>query len=175
MDFRKPTARGISLVELLTVVAIVGITLSFATPSFRYIIDRNNLSTSANKFISIINLARSESVNRNLHTVICPSMDGIHCHDRYDHWETGYLLFVDSNGNREHDSFEAVIHFVQDMDSINISTTRGRKRIVYHPSGWAAGSNMTIRFCSTDSGSEAKITISNSGRVRKWPSVDKCH
>ncbi len=58
------TEQGFTLVELLITVAVLGILTALAVPSFREMMDRNAVTTTANDLLSSILLARSEAVKR---------------------------------------------------------------------------------------------------------------
>ncbi len=53
--------RGWTLLEVMVVLAITGITLSLAVPSFQGMIARNRLTTNVNDFLVAVNMARSEA------------------------------------------------------------------------------------------------------------------
>jgi type IV fimbrial biogenesis protein FimT len=52
---------GFTMIEMLFVIAIVGIGMSIAVPSFQGMLQRNRLATQANDLTMAINLARSEA------------------------------------------------------------------------------------------------------------------
>ena len=56
--------QGFTLVELLMTVTVLGILTALAVPSFRGMMDRNAVTTTANDLLSSILLARSESIKR---------------------------------------------------------------------------------------------------------------
>lgn len=53
--------RGWTLLELIVVLAVAGITLSLAIPSFQGMIARNRLTTKINDFLVAVNSSRSEA------------------------------------------------------------------------------------------------------------------
>lgn len=53
---------GMTLIELLVTLAIVGIALGAAIPSFNAMMARNNLATQTNDFLLAINTTRSEAL-----------------------------------------------------------------------------------------------------------------
>ena len=54
-------ARGVTLVELMITLVVMGITLSIAAPSFHQMIVQNTVTAQVNDFILAINVARSEA------------------------------------------------------------------------------------------------------------------
>ncbi len=61
MRTQKKKAWGITLVELLVILAIVSIGMMIAVPSFKAMSTRNRVATDVNRFLLAINLARSEA------------------------------------------------------------------------------------------------------------------
>lgn len=55
---------GFTLIELLITLAVLGIALAFAIPSFQGVIRSNQLTTEANTLGSALQVARSEAVKR---------------------------------------------------------------------------------------------------------------
>ena len=77
---------GFTLMELMVTIAIAGILLGVAIPSFTSIISSNRLTTYANELVTALNLARSEAIKRGQHVVV--SKTGTD-------WEDGWQVFVD--------------------------------------------------------------------------------
>jgi type IV fimbrial biogenesis protein FimT len=57
----KTNFAGFTLVELMVILVVIGITLSLAVPSFQGMVVRNRIITQANEMILAVNLARSEA------------------------------------------------------------------------------------------------------------------
>jgi type IV fimbrial biogenesis protein FimT len=83
--------RGVTLVEVMLVVAVIGILLTTAVPSFANIIANNRATTCANDLLHAFQLTRSEAIRRG-HRVYLAPIDG--------HWRNGWTMFVDRNDNR---------------------------------------------------------------------------
>lgn len=63
---------GFTLLELLVVVAIVGILLGQAAPSFRTMIAKNRAKNIGSELFSSLLRARSEALSRNIDTTLSP-------------------------------------------------------------------------------------------------------
>ena len=101
VDTRIPRrARGLTLVELVTTLAVAGISLAVLVPSWTGMAERSRVTTTANLLLTHLRYARSEAVHRNAMVSVCPSDDGATCSGDPQGWHNGYLVFVDSDGNR---------------------------------------------------------------------------
>lgn len=85
--------RGITMVEVLVVIAIVAILASLAAPSFTGLINASKRQTAVDALLKSLNLARSEAVKRNATVVVCKSSDGASCAKK-GHWSQGWMVFV---------------------------------------------------------------------------------
>lgn len=63
--YRRKLMRGFTLVEMMVAIAVAGILVAIAVPSFSGIAERNRLRNAAEKLRSDVKLARSESLRRN--------------------------------------------------------------------------------------------------------------
>jgi type IV fimbrial biogenesis protein FimT len=65
-------ARGVTLVELVTVTSIVGVLASFAIPSFSTFMTGQQLRAAGTDMMSSLLLARSEAIKRNAQVRVAP-------------------------------------------------------------------------------------------------------
>jgi type IV fimbrial biogenesis protein FimT len=93
---------GFSLIELMVTIAIVSILLTLGVPSFSAVLRNITLTTQANNFVAAINLARSEAIRRNTAVTLSASASNL----TQNHWESGWQIWVDSNGNGTLDNGE---------------------------------------------------------------------
>lgn len=69
-----PTSKrisGFTIVELMVTVAIAGILLAVAVPSFNQMTVNSRLTAQANDMVGALNLARSEAIKRNTRVSFC--------------------------------------------------------------------------------------------------------
>jgi len=90
--FRKNNT-GFTLIELMVTIAIAGVVLGIAIPSFNDAIRNSRLTTTANKLTATLNLAKSEAIKRGVQVTV--RRKGA----TSKHWEQGWDVFVDSDGN----------------------------------------------------------------------------
>jgi type IV fimbrial biogenesis protein FimT len=78
---------GVTLVELMVVVAILGTIGILAAPNLATFFDRNRASSTANELLSSLALARAEAIRRGQRTIVKPNVSG--------DWSKGWKVFVD--------------------------------------------------------------------------------
>ncbi|HJV80084.1 GspH/FimT family pseudopilin [Noviherbaspirillum sp.] len=98
--------RGLSLVELLTVLAVVAVLLAMGLPSLQSFIQSQQISAVVNDFYAAISLTRSEAIQRGTRVDLVPQ-------DADGNWASGWVVFVDENNNQRPDAGERVI-FIHD-------------------------------------------------------------
>ena len=78
--------------------AVAGILLTIAAPSFRGFLLANRLTTATNDLVADFQVARSEAIKRASSTIICKSTDGTSC-TAGGSWSDGWIVFVDTDGS----------------------------------------------------------------------------
>lgn len=96
--------RGVTLVEVMIVVAIAGILLSIGLPDFREFVSRSRLDGASQDLLASLQFARSEATRRGAQvTMHLAGTAGS------KNWGTGWTMFADTNGNGALDTGEEVI------------------------------------------------------------------
>ena len=91
---------GFTLIELMVAVAIMGILLAVAVPSFESMVNTNKLVGAANEMVASIQTARMESLRRNRRAIVClsatPDSASPSCSSANP---TGWITFLDVDAN----------------------------------------------------------------------------
>jgi len=87
--------RGLTLIELLVTLAIAGVLLGMAAPSFTEFIAQRSLTTAVNNFVLGVMLARSESVRRGQSV----SVQAVNAGDSDNEWGQGWCVVVGNGGD----------------------------------------------------------------------------
>ena len=74
--YYKTRQTGLTLIELMIVIAVMGVLLAVGLPSFNDMIDRTRLKGATEKLYSNLHRARSESIKRNDEVFVNFSADG---------------------------------------------------------------------------------------------------
>ena len=163
---------GFTIIELMLTLAVAAVVLTIGVPSFQGLLERNQLTSNINRFISSLALARSEAIKRNQTVVVCPSSNGSSCNN-VGGYDNGWIIFVDSNGNdiREVNTEELIWHGNRLPGNMTLRGTGSyNANIPFVPSGRLASSaavNGSVRLCKENQTNRAKmVTIIRSGRVR---------
>jgi len=90
---------GVTLLELMVVIAIGGILMAIATTSYKSITLSSRVSSEINGLLGDMQYARSEAINRGQNVVICVApATGNDCVAGSFNWDQGWIVFVDATG-----------------------------------------------------------------------------
>ena len=158
---------GFSLIELIVTVAIAAIVLAIAVPSFAGPMQRAREANAYHLLTASLASARLRAVKDGTPVTVCPSSDGLTCRDD-EVWRHGWIVYGDPDRNDQPRAGEAVFERVDGIGrGLFLRSTAGRKRVRYLPSGWAYGSNISIRLCrSGQDGFLGSVIVNIAGRAR---------
>lgn len=159
--------KGFTLLELMVVLAIAGILMTWGVSSFQNMVRNNRLTTVYNDFVAALHFARSEAVTRNASVTVCKSSNGTSC---TGNWEDGWITFTDADGDAVVDAGTDEILKVQSAlgNSLTLSGNNNVTTRVTFANRGATSNNGTLTLCDPRGASDARgLVISNTGRIRK--------
>ena len=168
--------RGFTLIEMMITIAILGILLALAAPSFQAMIASSRLTTATNDLMATLAQARSHAIKVGNRTTVCMSADGASC-TASGGWQQGWISFVDttrSGASAAVDTGETIntvfpalpagIVINGNLPYISYSADGQSKAM---PNGFWSG---TMRICSTSSALSndkraRNLTLNSAGRI----------
>ncbi len=90
-EIKGRVEKGFTLIELMIILAILGIVTTIGVPGFSQVINNNRMTTSVNKLVTAINLARSEAIKQGLQVTI--RRKGT----TSQQWKDGWDIFIDQD------------------------------------------------------------------------------
>lgn len=117
-------AQGFSLVELLVVVALLGILAGLAGPSFTGQFQRYRVDAVREDLIASLQLARTEAIRRGQTVVIEKQTNCAVTLASGQDWSCGWILYPDLNGNASRDAATEPIIQTQDLPP-RVTVTKG--------------------------------------------------
>ncbi|SED42039.1 type IV fimbrial biogenesis protein FimT [Pseudomonas anguilliseptica] len=157
--------RGFTLVELMITIAVAGVLLAIAVPSFTDLIRNNRSQAAANELVSAFNAARAEAVKRGRRVSLCPSVNGTSCSGTA--WQSGWIVFVDTaaSDTTSTATVGTVLNHRSAMPT-GATATGSATFIRYSGLGFApVRQNITVQTSSCTGQNARLISFSSSGRI----------
>lgn len=151
--------KGVTLIELMVTVAILGIFASIAAPSFRGLLARDRTTAVANDLLASIQLARSEAVRYNSNARICArnTTNNDLCATS---WDNGWIVQADQLNN---DGTPDTTTRVRDALPPNITITSTTASVTFGSLGQATAS-ATLTVQHANPAVTRTVCIQSSGR-----------
>ena len=166
-DSLESPQQGFTALELMVTLSIVSILLLAGIPGLQQFTWRQHLKAAISSLQNDLMVGRSKAVYLNSRVVACPGNPSDGCLGVTD-WADGWIVFVDSNTDRQRQAGETLIRHGQGFENTRIQGSPGRTDIRFLPNGSSPGSNGSITFCGLQGPEKAKkLVISNLGRIRR--------
>jgi len=88
---------GFSLLELMIALAIGGMIVTMAVPSFTSTIANQRMVSATNEMVMSLTLAKSEAIKRVSYVSVCKSSDGATCTGDSTSWNEGWIVFSNAS------------------------------------------------------------------------------
>ena len=188
----KRAQAGFTLLELMVVVAIVGVLMAVAIPAMGDFIRNGRITAAANDVMAAMHFTRSEAIKRRDPVTLCTSANAVvlatnlanpnaTCAD--SEFLTGWLVFVDLNQNGQREVGEDILLNHGPMDArITAASSADPFLVTYLLNGFALDPNgASIALCddrgNTPSGGELSsargILVAVTGRAGVTRNMDE--
>jgi len=158
------SAKGMTLVELLTTLAVAMLLLGVALPSFKHLVAEHRRVSTVNDLVSAATLARHTAITHRRTVLLCASHDGEYCSDD---WHAGWMVFLEPRGWQVADAVaesDLIHHHPPPHHSIMLIGNRDRFR--FRPDR-RRSTNGTWVVCRRDRGAKGSaVVVAPTGRVR---------
>ncbi len=166
---------GVTLLELVVAIAVLGVLLGIAVPGFNNLLLNNRQVSATNEFIAALQSARSTAVTRNSLVTVCASQDQASCSG--SDWSAGWITFADDNGNQNLDGGETLLRARGKLERINISSPDFGSALTFAANGRVTlpvvAGNGQFMVCDSRGAAHGKaIILSPSGRPRTSSTQD---
>lgn len=159
--------QGFTLIELMVTIAILGVVLAIAIPSYRAIQSRNAIRTFVNDYTASIYFARSEAVRQNAQVTVCPSNNGTNCTD--SQLAAGWIVIVGAANAVN----PPILQDNLPQNAIRTqfaNNAQAERAITFLPNGQRRAANANeLRVCSVDAdlGAQSRnLAVATTGRIQ---------
>lgn len=161
--------RGITLIELLTTLAIAAILSTLALPSAINLVRNHRATAAINGMIGQVQYVRSTAITARRTITLCPGQPPA-C-GRRNAWHLGSFAFIDNNKNGRRDGADKVVKVfgpAAEPGEFTWRSFRNRKSLSINGTGLTNWQNGSFRYCPANGDARfARQAILNAqGRVR---------
>ena len=186
---------GFTIIELMVVVAVLGIVLAIGIPNLRSFVTRGQVGTVTSEFASDVSRARVEAISRNSCVTMCLSANTANaltggtptCAAAGSNWQAGWIIFSNPTCSATQTSptaagstLIAVRQAGPDTFTLEPASGAALRRVTFDSRGLAAGvqKNLTLAYLpeSVSSPHYRSICLSAAGRItiREYAGVSAC-
>ena len=179
---RRRGQRGLTLVELMVVLAVVGIVATLAIPNIGALMERMGARALRTEMLGMFKQARYEAINAGSQVVICPLDSSDECSN--DWGGDQIVAFIDLDGDRIKDArpssptapWERQLGVIDNRRSEDLKHNfASRKFFAFDGRGMAAGGSFgSLIYCSSEPDHRFSIVVARTGRVRYGIGISSC-
>jgi type IV fimbrial biogenesis protein FimT len=142
---------GFTMIELVTVIAIVGILMAIGVPSFRYVTTANRISAEVNGLLGDMQFARAEAIKEGWPVVVCASANSTSANPTCSNtntWQSGWIICSDKNNSGTCDAGDPVFRIQKSFAATSSTDTfvasPNTSTLIFNREGFATGLAGTV-------------------------------
>lgn len=173
--------QGVTLIELMTVLALLSILGALAAPSFSALAQRYKADLAASQMVASLTLARAEAIKRGGGVIVSRQI-GMNCpaESAPQNWSCGWNVVADLNRDGQFDvDTDLVIHSVRLDDGTRVQRSQNTPGSgVFTVNRWGQLGAINVGFSFAPSidqpNSTFQVCSATGGRIRKRQSEAAC-
>lgn len=155
---------GVTLVEMMIVIAIAAILLATAAPSFQTMVVKSNVEALQDDFANAVITARTEAASRGQEVRVCP-LGGCNTSG----WGDGWMLEIDTGGNPATEVLASFPNETGYPATVHDEDNASQTEIAFNAQGYNANEKRYIFAACGPDATNAKVvrgvTVEFSGRA----------
>ena len=158
--------QGLTLIELMVVIAVFAITVSIAVPAMEGLVDNAERRSALNNVYHTLSLGRSDAIKSAMSVTICPLNASDVC---TGDWSQPVSVFRDPDNRRKLTDPDHLIHTMDPPNKGRLRVRTGnRGYFQYAATGRVRGTLGNITYCPSDNDPKkaGQLIISMGGRAR---------
>ena len=161
---------GFTILELMIVVALIGVLASLALPSFGYLAANTKVKGASTELYLALIRARAESVKRNRSVTIVATSGN------KDDWDAGWQIIVDANNDGDFADVAADDDRLvsQQGEVKRVTIKMAAAGVVFRPTGRISGAAPAFDVASGDPDHDLKRCVSADLTGRAYIKTEKC-
>lgn len=160
---------GLTLIELMMILAVLGILIGGIVPSFTDLLERTRSYQITRQLFSTLNYARIEATNYRDDVIVCSPNTKKQCSSK---WKDNIVVFVDHNANTRLDPTDTKLRtlslHLRENETISWLSFGNKPYLRYTPEGTTAFQSGRFYYCSHSQSprNNVEIIVYRSGRAR---------
>jgi type IV fimbrial biogenesis protein FimT len=135
---RERRSSGFTMLELVIVIAIVGVLIGLGVPSFKYVTTANRIASEVNGLLGDMQFARAEAIKEGQTVVVCVSSNGTSCST--NPWNNGWIVCSDPANDGSCDAGEPIYRVQKPFTSTDTFIASGNTDVLtFNRDGFAVG------------------------------------
>jgi type IV fimbrial biogenesis protein FimT len=129
---------GFTMLELVIVIAIVGVLIALGVPSFKYVTTANRIASEVNGLMGDMQFARAEAIKEGQTVVVCVSSNGTSCTN--SPWNNGWIVCSDPANDSSCDAGVPIYRVQKPFTSTDTFVAGGNTDVLtFNRDGFAVG------------------------------------